>query len=64
MKLVQKISERRKPISVVRVVIVSVPVVVDIAKIVRVVIIRRSLPPIVGRAGFSNEDSPIVAMIA
>ena len=49
-QLLKKISERSKPISIRSIVIVRIPVAVDIAKIVRVVVIRRPLPPIVGGA--------------
>jgi hypothetical protein len=43
------VSERRKPISVARVVVVGTTVVVDIAKVSRVAGIRRTLPPVVSR---------------
>ena len=41
-------NQRRKPIAIVSVVVVRVPVRVDIAKVVRVTRISRALPPVDG----------------
>lgn len=46
-----EVSERSKAISIRRIVVVRVPVRIDIAEIIRIVIIRRPLPPIVGGTG-------------
>ena len=43
-----EISEGGKPISVARVVVVRVAVGVHIAEVIAVVVIRRTLPPVVG----------------